>query len=44
MLMSYVSSEVKQRKDYGRSRHLLLLEPDKKEAIKDIVAFISENE
>lgn len=42
MLMEYVSSEVKQRKDYPRSRHLLLLEADKKEATTDIIEFIQE--
>ncbi|QMS85775.1 alpha/beta hydrolase [Candidatus Xianfuyuplasma coldseepsis] len=42
MLMEYVSSEVKQRKDYPRSRHLLLLEADKKEATADIIEFIQE--
>lgn len=39
MLMTYVSSKVKQRKDYGKSRHLILVEPDRKEAMKDIYHF-----
>ena len=43
MLMTYISSEVKQRKDYSKSRHLLLRDNDKKEVIKDIVAFVTEN-
>jgi len=43
MLMEYVHSDVKQRKDYGKSFHLLLLENDKKEAMKDILKFIEEN-
>ena len=43
MLMFYATSEVKQRKDYSKSAHLLLLEKDKREAIKDIVAFIEAN-
>lgn len=43
MLMFYASSERKQRKDYSRSKHLLLLENDRKEAIKDIIDFFEEN-
>lgn len=42
MLLSYASSETKQRKDYPRSRHLLLVEADKKEAMKDIYRFFEE--
>lgn len=44
LLMEYVGSIVKQRKDYARSFHLLLLEDDKKEAMKDIISFIQEQE
>jgi carboxylesterase len=43
MLMDFVSSEVKQRKDYANSRHLMLLEQDKKEVIQDIVTFFLEH-
>ncbi|AIO19204.1 Carboxylesterase [Candidatus Izimaplasma bacterium HR1] len=43
MLMFYTNSETKQRKDYSKSPHLLLLEADKKEAMKDIIAFIEDN-
>ncbi len=43
MLMHYVSSEKKQRRDYSRSFHLLLQDNDKKAAMKDIIAFIKEN-
>jgi carboxylesterase len=43
MLMDYVSSKVTQRKDYRQSRHLLLLEPDRKEAFKDILDFFENN-
>jgi len=43
LLMEYVKSEVKQRKDYRQSYHLLLLENDKKEAMKDIIKFMEEN-
>ncbi len=43
MLLYYVNSEVKQRKDYSRSFHLILLDNDKKEVIKDIIAFIKAN-
>lgn len=43
MLMDYVSSTITQRKDYAQSRHLLLLEGDRKEAIKDILAFFENN-
>lgn len=43
MLNFYVSSEVKQRKDYPRSRHLILLEGEKKQALKDIIEFIENN-
>lgn len=43
MLMDYVSSEVTQRKDYAQSRHLLLLEGDRKEAFQDILEFFQNN-
>lgn len=43
MLMDYASSEVTQRKDYAQSRHLLLLESDRKEAYKDIREFFDKN-
>jgi len=43
MLMTYPPNEIKQRKDYPYSRHLLLLEQDRKEAIQDIIQFFSEN-
>jgi len=43
MLMFYISSEIKQRKDYPNSHHLLLLEKDKKMAMKDIIDFIESN-
>lgn len=43
MLNFYSESEVKQRRDYPRSRHLVLLEGDKKQAVKDIIEFIENN-
>ena len=43
LLMFYAGSKVKQRKDYSKSAHLILLDYDKKEAMKDIIAFIEEN-
>ena len=43
MLMDFVSSDVTQRKDYAQSRHLLLLEGDRKEAFKDIREFFDNN-
>lgn len=43
MLMDFVQSDVKQRKDYAHSRHLMLLEQDKKEIIQDIVQFCLEH-
>lgn len=43
MLMYYVNSEIKQRKDYSKSFHLILNDPDKKEVIKDIINFITQN-
>lgn len=39
MLMTYPSSIIKQRKDYKDSRHLILIDNDKKQAMKDIYAF-----
>lgn len=42
MLMTYASSTIKQRKDYGRSKHMILLESDKKEAMKDIYQFFED--
>lgn len=43
MLMTYVNTDATQRKDYAHSRHLVLQEGDRKEAVKDIVSFIEEN-
>ena len=43
MLLYYVNSEVKQRKDYRKSFHLILQDNDKKEVMKDIIAFIKAN-
>ncbi len=43
MLMTYSKSEVKQRKDYKKSHHLILMEADKKEAMKDIYQFFEKN-
>ena len=43
LLMYYVNSDIKQRKDYLKSFHLILQDNDKKEAMKDIVKFIEEN-
>lgn len=43
MLMFYSGSEVKQRRDYPNSHHLLLQEKDKKAAMKDIIDFIESN-
>ena len=43
MLMHYVNSENKQRKDYPSSAHLVLLDNDKKQALKDIIEFIESN-
>ncbi len=43
LLMDYVSSETKQRRDYANSMHLILQDNDKKQAIKDIIAFIEDN-
>ena len=43
MLMTYPPNEIKQRKDYAYSRHLLLAEQDRKEAIQDIINFFAEN-
>lgn len=44
MLMTYVSSTIKQRKDYKKSRHLVLLGQDKKQAMKDIYNFFNEHQ
>lgn len=43
MLMTYSKSEQKQRKDYKDSRHLILIENDRKEAMKDIYKFFEAN-
>lgn len=43
LLQQYTSSTIKQRIDYANSEHLLLLGPDKEQAIKDIVEFIQQN-
>jgi carboxylesterase len=42
MLMTYISSEIKQRKDYKNSFHLALLESDKKTIMKDIIKFLDQ--
>ncbi len=41
MLQRYTNSSIKQRIDYPKSEHLLLLGPDKEQAIQDIVQFIN---
>jgi carboxylesterase len=43
MLMTYINSKTKQRKDYKASRHLILIEQEKKQAMKDIYSFLEEN-
>jgi carboxylesterase len=42
MLMEYVNTDKKQRRDYAKSRHLMLLEADRKQIIKDILSFVEE--
>ncbi len=41
MILTYTNAKIKQRKDYRNSGHLLLLEKDKNDAIKDIANFFT---